>query len=385
MNILFLSNDPTLFDSASGARARMRAYAARFGELHIVTRSSRSQEVHEGSLHVYGIKTLKVLSPLVLASRVATLIKEKGIEVVSAQDPFEHGWAARRAVRGTDARLHVQVHTDFLSPWFRSSLGVSSFIMRALNRIRLTLADRVLPDADGIRVVSRRIKDSLTERYGTQIAEPCVVPIAVSVEPCAPVPLPPAPFTFALLAVGRLEAEKRMEDILDALHRIHRQYPSVGVFIAGAGRKEKKLRSLARHWHIEDRVVFLGTRDDVQGLMRSAHGFIQASVYEGYGRTLIEAALARVPIITTDVGVVGEVFEGYRDVLSVPPADPAALAVQIVGLIEDSQARHALVINAEAAAKAHVTSFAETVEALYADFERVLATPHTQQVAPEVS
>jgi len=88
--------------------------------------------------------------------------------------------------------------------------------------------------------------------------------------------------------------------------------------------------------------------------MRSAHVFVQASAYEGYGRRLLQAALARIPIITTDVGIVGEVFRGYDDVLAMPPGDPAALTVHIVGLMEDGQARQLLAINAEAAAKKHI-------------------------------
>lgn len=373
MKALFISNDPALFVEGSEARTRMRSYADAIGELSIISRAPRSQEIHEGPLHLYGVRTGKLFSPLTLASKAHQLIKKQGIEVVSAQDPFEHGWAALKAVRGTSARVHVQVHTDFLSPWFRSSLGVSSFSMRLLNRIRVQIADYVLPRVAGVRVVSKRIQTSLMERYTSRIGWVRVVPIAVPCDIQEEVPLPPASFTFGLLAVGRLEPEKRLEDILKALHRIHATYPSVGLYIVGSGREESRLKNMVRALGLTERVVFLGARADAQGLMRSAHGFIQASAYEGYGRTLIEAALARVPIITTDVGVVGEIFEGYKDVLSVPPGDPAAIAVQIVGLIEDPTARHSLMINAEIAARAHLVSSEETVRAICEDLRRTLS------------
>lgn len=374
MKVLFVSNDPGLFVEGSQVRARMRSYAEAIGELSIISRAPKTQEVHEGPLHLYGVRTGKLFSPLVLASRAHTLILKQGIEIVSAQDPFEHGWAALRAVRGTSARLHVQVHTDFLSPWFRSSLGVSSFPMRLLNRIRILIADQVIPRAAGVRVVSKRIQTSLVRRYASRVTEIRVVPIAISGDVPEAVALPSASFTFRLLAVGRLESEKRLEDILKALHHIHPQYPSVGLYIAGSGREESRLKNMVRSLGLSERVVFLGERADAQGLMRSAHAFVQASAYEGYGRTLIEAALARVPIITTDVGVVGEIFEGYRDVLSVPPGDPAAIAVQIVGLIEDESARHSLVINAEVAARTHLVSNEETIRAITEDLRRTLAS-----------
>src|SRR3989344_3548115 len=125
--------------------------------------------------------------------------------------------------------------------------------------------------------------------------------------------LPEHQFTFTLIAVGRLEPEKRIEDILAALKLVAKQYPMVGLFIVGEGSERGRLERMARHLGLGDKVIFLGERPDVRALIASAQAFIQASAYEGYSRTLIEAALAKVPIITTDVGIVGEVFKGYED------------------------------------------------------------------------
>ena len=89
--------------------------------------------------------------------------------------------------------------------------------MPFLNGYRRQIADRVLPEADGIRVVSERVKKSLVERYGSHIVEPTVIPVAVDSNIPEPVRLPTHPFTFSLITVGRLEPEKRIEDIIDAL------------------------------------------------------------------------------------------------------------------------------------------------------------------------
>lgn len=360
MKILFVSNDPTIFDAASEARARMRAYAAALGELHIVSPGSRvATEETDGNLYLHPVHSSKLLRISALSKRAHSLILEQSIDVVSAQDPFEQGLAALRAVRGTNARLHVQVHTDFLSPWFtrRGDWCSPSIRMPILNWYRCRLADQVLPRAGGIRVVSERIKASLIERYGARIAEPSVIPVGVDAVVPEPVRLPPHPtFTFALIAVGRLEPEKRIEDILAALALVTREYPVAGLFIAGEGRERQRLERMTRSLGLIDKVVFLGNRPGARSLIGSAQAFIQASAYEGYGRTLIEAALAKVPIITTDVGIVGEVLRGDAEVLAVPVADPAALSLAIVRLIEDTAVRQALPLRAEAAARAHIAS-----------------------------
>ncbi|MEK7079781.1 MAG: glycosyltransferase, partial [Patescibacteria group bacterium] len=244
--------------------------------------------------------------------------------------------------------------------------------MPLLNRVRRMLADRVLPHAKGIRAVSERLKTSLETRYGNRIPEPVVIPISIEMQVPATVALPSHPFSFALITVSRLEAEKRIEDILDALHRVAKEYPSVGLFIVGEGRSRARLEELVERYGLQERVQFLGQRSDAWGLMQSAQAYIQSSAYEGYSRTLLEAALARIPIITTDVGIVGEVFKGYEDVLAAPPGDPAALAGHIKGLVEDLQMRHTLVMNAERAAKAHLAAYTNQPALVVADLARTL-------------
>lgn len=379
MKALFLGSDPTLFKIESAAHLRMRTYANEIGELHIISGAPRTlteeYEAGAGTLVLHGVHAPKIFLPFILERKARALIRLHKIEVVSAQDPFEHGAAAAKAVRGTAAKLHLQVHTDYLSPWYlRGAIFRGPSVpVPFINRIRRRIASRIVPKADGIRVVSERVKASLIEKYGDTISEPTVIPVAVSSETPAAIALPTHSFTFALLAAGRLEPEKRIEDILYAISRIAAEYPSLGLFIVGSGRERKKLERLALGLGVSDRVVFLGERGaDAPGLMASAQAFIQASAYEGYGRTLIEAALARVPIITTDVGIVGEVFVGYEDVLSAPVGDPAALATHIAGLIEDSQARRTLVIQSEEAARAHLVKFQNLPQRIAEDLRSVV-------------
>jgi glycosyltransferase involved in cell wall biosynthesis len=216
--VLFVSNDPTIFVSTSSTRMRMRSYAQAIGELHILSAGrSHAREEQEGNLFLHPVHVSKFFREHELARRAHALIQKYGIEVVSAQDPFEHGRAALRAARDTPAKLHIQVHTDFLSPWFVKDGGVFASL---LNTHRRKIADQVLPAARGIRVVSERVKTSLIARYGIRIPKPTVIPIAVDAATPIPTPFPKHAFSFALIAVGRLEPEKRIGDIFSALARI---------------------------------------------------------------------------------------------------------------------------------------------------------------------
>ena len=376
---LFILDDPSIFIEDSVSRARMRAYAKEIGTLHVLSHgvaSDSHEDFGDGtSLSLYSVDSRKLsgMKPFLfhtLLKRAQTLVSEKNVEIVSVQNPFEYGLVAMKAIQGTKVKLYVQVYTDPFSTWFtRVKVIYSSEVkMPAVNRVRQSITDRVLPNAHGVRVVSKRAQDSLIARYGSRIPTPKLIPVEVSTELPPMIPLPERPFTFTLLAVGRLEPEKRIQDILLALAKIRRNYPSVGLIVVGEGSQRKNLEGYAKKLRLGKSVQFLGHVDGAWGMMRSAQAYIQASGYEGYSRTLLEAALARVPIITTDVGIVGEVFRGYEDVLSVPPGDPAAIANFIIRLVEDNEARTQLVINAEKTAREHLAN----VHASPADIAREL-------------
>lgn len=373
MKVLFVSNDPSLFDPESPARLRMHAYAREMGELHILSIAGwNAKKGQEGMVFLHPVYGWKVGKVFLLTLQARSIIKKYNIDIVSAQDPFEHGLAALRAIQGTNAKLHVQVHTDFLSKWFTIGEGWGGLRARLLNQYRQRIADVVLPKASGVRVVSERIKKSLLERYGASVPEPTVIPIAVSDEVPACVSLPKHNFNFVLMTIGRLEPEKRIQDIVLAMKLLVPIYPKMGLFVIGEGRERRRLRKLVQTLALEEQVIFLGAHTDAWGLMQNAQAYVQVSAYEGYGRTLIEAALARTPIITTEVGIVGEVFRPNEDVITTPIGDPKTLSVHIASFIEDTSARQKLPMHAENAARAHLTSVGNIPARIVADLRRTL-------------
>jgi glycosyltransferase involved in cell wall biosynthesis len=370
MNILFISNDPSLFTEGSAVRRRMRAYAEEVqkqgGVLYILSRASSTQVVVDLPCVLHGVQVGKIRSLLVLPRIARYLIRTEDIAVVSAQDPFEHGWIARRAVRHTSAKLHVQVHTDFLSPWFTQ--GMSGMAM--LNRIRVWMAGATLCKASGIRVVSERIRASLEKQYGSRIPAPTVLPIATSREAIEAVPLP-TNYGFTCITVGRLEKEKNIENILHALAQVVTTHPEIGLLIVGEGRERFLLEQLVARLKLSAHVTFLGSRTDARGLMKSADLVIQMSSYEGYGLTLIEAVLSGTPLITTDVGVVGDVIPS-NGVAFTSIGDVSELAQHIRSVIESRETALQKAVSAKSVVEENLSHTDSSPRAIIADMLRLV-------------
>lgn len=232
-------------------------------------------------------------------------------DVVSVQDPFVVGLIGWILAMRAGAPLHVQIHTDFMNP---------AYIYESLRHMIESLIARfVLIRASCVRVVSERIaKDArrLTRAPVSVLPIRVTLPESGSLTPSGTclregsqsftIPIPPefSEHCPTFITVSRLTPEKRVHLAIDALSAV----PGAELCVIGEGRLRARLMARAHRRGVSSRVRFLGWVRDLAPYYAHAAAFIQMSRYEGYGVAAMEAALAGCPIITTDVGAVGEVF-----------------------------------------------------------------------------
>lgn len=342
MKLLMISTDRGLLDPTSRVSERFRTYAPLFDELHVIVFAvGQSESVSLApNVHIYPTNSSSKLRYIADATRISRTLD---VDVVSGQDPFETGLTAYRIARIHKAKLHLQVHTDLFSEGFATQSG--------LNRLRLFIAKWLLPKAVGIRVVSERIAHSIKKNLPGRTVEPVALPIVVT----RPESIEPMQFPFAqtVLMVCRLEAEKQVKIAIDGFFQASVERPDVGLVIIGDGSLRAELEQYVGERGATNRVRFLGTRSDVFNAYAGADVYLQTSLYEGYGMTLIEAAISGLPIVTTDVGVVGEVLIDGGSAL-VTQATPVDIAMKLGILLDDEALRQMLGSRAQVSAEAHV-------------------------------
>lgn len=328
-----LSTDTHILDIGSPAYVRMREYAEMVDELHIVILCGKKAgiEIHDDNLHLYPTnsdgKLLRMIDGYKIASRIIVDRKmSKTDSLITCQDPFEIGLIGVRLKRKFDLPLQLQIHTDFANQYF-----VTESIK---NKIRYIIAWQTLARADGIRVVSDRTKQSLiANARGRFDAEKSVVlPIFVdteSIEEAESIDLRKKypGFGFYIVMASRLTEEKRVVWAAEIVKRVRVTHPDVGLIIIGDGPMRSELEKL-------DFVHVTGWMKDPIGHIKGADLFLNTSLYEGYGRTLIEAATAGVPVITTDVGVARDVIVDGINGFVVPVDDSLAIKERILDVVE---------------------------------------------------
>jgi glycosyltransferase involved in cell wall biosynthesis len=103
---------------------------------------------------------------------------------------------------------------------------------------------------------------------------------------------------FLWCAVGRLEPVKDYPALLRAMGALP---DSARLVIAGEGREEGRLRSLAAELGLAQRVRFLGFQADVRPWIQTADAVVLSSLWEGLPMSLLEAGACGLPCVATAV------------------------------------------------------------------------------------
>ena len=146
--------------------------------------------------------------------------------------------------------------------------------------------------------------------------------------------------------VANINPQKGYEYFLQAAAIIMRQIPDVTFLVVGSFYETHKayadqIRALAAKLEHPDRIIFAGTRDDVERMFSAMDVSLITSVprSEGTTTTAQESMALETPVIATDVGAVSEIVEDRVTGYVVPPEDPQAIAEATLRLLRDDDLR----------------------------------------------
>ena len=103
-----------------------------------------------------------------------------------------------------------------------------------------------------------------------------------------------------IIGIGRLTKQKNFDLMINFFKKISNTYPSLNLVIIGEGENKTKLKKLSINLSLEKRIYFLGYQKNIFKYLTRAECFILTSLWEDPGFVLVEAALAGVPIISSE-------------------------------------------------------------------------------------
>jgi glycosyltransferase involved in cell wall biosynthesis len=140
-------------------------------------------------------------------------------------------------------------------------------------------------------------------------------------------------------SIAELHKNKGLDVLIDALP--YMEVPATTVIIGG-GEKRAALIAKITAKKLKDRVTLMGHKDDAAQYLTAFDIFVLPSRTESSGYVLLEAGLAGLPIVATNVGGIPEIIEDNVTGLLVPSENPRALSDAIQKLISDPALREKL-------------------------------------------
>lgn len=219
-----------------------------------------------------------------------------------------------------------------------SSLHSTAVDPRLAHSLRDSLEILMLRLADSVIGVGQSVVDAYQPKLGREVI---CLPNAVSENSGLSMPARDALRTQigldtaqpTLITVGRLSHDKAVDDLLRAFSLIYQKKTDAALLVVGDGVERSALEALAKDLQLDERVFWLGMREDVPQLLAASDIYISASRREGLPLSILEAMMASLPLVVTDVGEVSTLVAGDAGLL-VPHSDPACLAEAALKVLE---------------------------------------------------
>ncbi|MDD5107944.1 MAG: lipopolysaccharide heptosyltransferase II [Candidatus Omnitrophica bacterium] len=309
-------------------------YLVRLGHKSVVVSAGGSLvkelETAGGKHYTLAVNKKSIISIFKLIPVLAEIIKKEEIDIVHARSRVP-AWIAYFACRKTKAVFITTCHGYYKKHFFSSVMGWAKRVIVLSNVIARHMIEDFSVPHERIRLVPRSVD---LERFKY------LDPKAKRKE------------DFNVAIIGRITPLKGHLHFIKAMARISRFLPRLKIWIVGDAPASKEaykeeVQVLVRRlglWHCTE---FLGTQRDIPGILAHLDLVVLATTtHEAFGRVVVEAMAAGVPVVATKVGGVVDIIEDGKNGLLVPPADSKSMADAVMRIFKDVELAVQLAENA---------------------------------------
>ena len=216
------------------------------------------------------------------------------------------------------ATIHGSASGETWRPWWQRAL------IRSIERVSRTLATETI-------VVSVR-----DQERGTTLVQNGIGSINFKTKEAARGTLGLPDDRLVIGTIGELTKNKNHTLLIEAVGACAPTH--ITLVIIGAGEMEAELKARAQAFPSHD-IRFLGYQENASQYLRAFDIFVLPSRKEGLPYVLLEAGLAALPVVATNVGGVSEIIEDAQTGIIVPSEDILALGQALTTLVEHESLR----------------------------------------------
>ena len=119
--------------------------------------------------------------------------------------------------------------------------------------------------------------------------------------------------TLVVGHIGRFVTQKNHTQLIDIFNELQKMHEKSKLILVGQGPLKEEIEEKVKRLNLQDKVMFLGQRNDVNELYQVFDSFLFPSLYEGLGMVLIEAQTSGLKCITsTEVPSIAKVTDDIK-------------------------------------------------------------------------
>ena len=273
-----------------------------------------------------------------LVSKATEIInKEGGFDVIHA-----HDWLVANAAKALKNAYGIPVVATIHATEAGRNSGIHDDTQRYINDTEWMLTY----EASEVIVNSNYMKNELQRLFGLPYEKINVIPNGINLSNFTGIE---RDYDFRrqyamdnekiILYVGRLVYEKGVQHLIAAMPKVLSNYHDAKLIIAGRGGMMDQLRQEASNLGLNNKIYFTGYLDSkqVQKMYKCADVAVFPSTYEPFGIVALEAMLAGVPTVVSDVGGLDEIVTHGVDGMKAYAGNANSIADSITALLYDHQ------------------------------------------------
>lgn len=188
-----------------------------------------------------------------------------------------------------------------------------------------------------------------------------------------------------ILYIGRLVYEKGIQHLLAAMPKIINGYNDTKLIIGGKGGMYDELKEQAKALGIENKVYFTGylSSKEVQKMYKCADIAVFPSTYEPFGIVALEAMLAGVPTVVSDIGGLDEIVDHGINGMKSYAGNSNSIADSVLALLYNHQLCDNIVKNAKTKVKKEF-NWDKITQETYFIYEKAICQTVAEKQAREI-
>ena len=268
----------------------------------------------------------------------------KANELIANGEKFDtihaHDWLVAYAAKTLKNSYNIPLVSTIHATEAGRNSGIHDEVQRYINDTEWLLTY----ESSEVIVNSNYMKNELQRLFGLPFEKINVVPNGVNVNNFTGIE---RDYEFRrkyamdnekiVLYVGRLVYEKGIQNLISAMPKILSGYHDSKLIIAGKGGMLEELKEQANALGLGNKVYFTGylNSKQVQKMYKCADVAVFPSTYEPFGIVALEAMLAGVPTVVSDIGGLNEIVEHGIDGMKSYAGNSNSIADSVLSLLYD--------------------------------------------------